>query len=307
MAKVVSSSNTRCSLHDWRGAHAELAFIHDSKIQPDQADLSGEREREFSAWLVRTGWAQIESDGEAARAQAGQWLICFGRRVTQRFAPDTHLMSLRVLQSWPDGSPLFGHGALTVFDAAKHPALERHASRLLALTEKLKWNDGYTRDMRIAFHWRNQMDYFTFMNYQRHLQSWQQSLAVALTAAGRTINAPTSTDPRVARALQVINLHDWGVAYPEAELVRVSGLSIGRLNRLCAQRYGFTIHQYWERRRLERARLELKARSQSIKQIAFQLGFLQLSHFSAWFKRLEGMSPRAYRTEQTSRDRINCL
>src|SRR5690606_27848725 len=131
----------------------------DSAIPAGKADRSGGREREFSAWLVRRGRAWIESDGQRAEAGAGEWLVCFGQQVTQRFSPDVHLLSLRVLQSWPDGSPLFGQGSLTVLEAARHPALERHAMRLLALTEKLRWNDDYERDMRTVFNWRTQMDY----------------------------------------------------------------------------------------------------------------------------------------------------
>lgn len=294
-----SPLGSRCSLHDWESVRTELAFIYDSAIPEGQADVSGGREREFSAWLVRDGWARIESDGETARATKGQWLVCFGRQVTQRFAAHTHLLSLRVLQSWPDGSPLYGEGTVAVFDAAEHPALERHALKLLALTERLKWNDDYERDMRTVFHWRNQMDYLTFMTYQRHLQAWQVELAHALAEAGRRVRVPQLTDPRLSRALQVIDTQAPGGAYPEAEMARVSGLSVGRLNRVCSQTYGFTTHQYWERARIERARLALQAGDQPIKQVAFGLGFLQLSHFSAWFKRHEGVSPREYKAKHT--------
>ena len=76
--------------------------------------------------------------------------------------------------------------------------------------------------------------------------------------------------------------------------MQLSGLSTSRLDRLCAQTYGFTTHQYWDRRRLERAKMLLAAYATPIKQVAFKLGFLQLSHFSAWFKRHTGTSPRAF-------------
>lgn len=287
--------NLACSLHDWESVRTELLFIHDSVIPAGTGDRSGDREREFSAWLVRDGWAEIESEGERLRAKKGQWLACFGGKVAQHFAPDTRVLALRVAQSWPDGSPLFTGRALAMLDAKEHPALERHATRLLALTEKLKWNDDYERDMRTVFHWKNQMSYAGFMDYQRHWQAWQVALAEALGGAGFTVRAPDATDPRVARALQVIDTQSPGGAFPEDEVARASGLSVGRVNRLCAQIYGFTTHQYWERGRLERARRELKDGAQTIKQVAFGLGFLQLSHFSAWFKRHEGVSPRAYR------------
>ena len=288
---------TRCALHDWETLRTELAFIYDSEIPAGKADRTGGREREFSAWLVRRGTAWIESDGERAEARAGQWLVCFGREVTQRFSPDAHLLSLRVLQSWPDGSALFEDGNVTVLEASRYPQLERHASRLLALSEKFGWNEDHERDMRMVFHWRNQMDYPTYMDYNRHLHAWQVALAKALIAEGRRIHVPESSDPRLARALQVIDAQSPGAVYPEEHLVRFSGLSTGRLNRLCAQAYGFTMHQYWERRRLECARMSLATHSTPIKQVAFELGFSQLSHFSAWFKRHAGMSPRAYQVE----------
>ena len=291
--------NTACSLHDWESVRTELLFIHDSVIPAGTGDRSGDREREFSAWLVRDGRARIESEGETLQATKGQWLVCFGKQVTQRFAPDTRVLSLRVSQSWPDGSPLFTGKTMAVVSAAEHPALERHAMRLLALTEKLKWNDNYERDMRTVFHWKNQMSYAGYMDYQRHWQAWQVVWAEALHEAGFTVRAPDSTDPRVARALQVIDAQPPGGEYPGKAMTLASGLSIGRLNRLCAQLYGFTTHQYWERARLERARLALKADTQSIKEVAYGLGFLQLSHFSAWFKRHEGASPRAFRTKQS--------
>ncbi len=291
--------NTACSLHDWESVRTELLFIHDSVIPAGTGDRSGDREREFSAWLVRDGWARIDSEGETLQATKGQWLVCFGKRVTQKFAPDTRVLSLRVSQSWPDGSPLFTGKTMAVLSAAEHPGLERHAMRLLALTEKLKWNDNYERDMRTVFHWKNQMSYAGYMDYQRHWQAWQVVLAEALHEAGFTVRSPDSTDPRVARALQVIDAQPPGGEYPEKAMTLASGLSIGRLNRLCAQLYGFTTHQYWERARLERARLALKADTQSIKEVAYGLGFLQLSHFSAWFKRHEGASPRAFRTKQS--------
>lgn len=285
-----------CSLHDWESVRTELLFIHESVIPAGSGDISGDREREFSAWLVLDGWAQIVSEGETLRVKKGQWLVCFGKEVSQKFAPDARVLALRVSQSWPDGSPLYTGRTMAAVEAKAHPALERHARRLLALTETLKWNDDYERDMRTVFHWKNQMSHSRYLEYQRHWQAWQTELAEALAGAGFSVRVPSATDPRVAKALQVIDAQPPGGVFPEAELARASGLSTGRLNRLCAQIYGFSTHQYWERARLARARRELKDGAQPIKQVAFGLGFLQLSHFSSWFKRHEGVSPRAYRT-----------
>jgi len=291
-----------CSLHDWMNLRSELLFIVDSAIPAGDGDRSGGREREFSAWLVRRGWARIESDGEKAEARAGEWLICSGRSVTQRFSPDAHLLAMRVSQSWPDGSPLLAGGAVTVLKAAKHPALERNARRLQGLVERLRWAGEKEGDPRAVFQWRTRMDFRTYAAYQRHLQAWLLALVDGMEAKGRRVWVPESGDPRVAKACQLLDVLAAGEAYPEAALVAASGLTIGRLNQVFARAYGVTTHAYWERGRLERARVALEGEGATVKQIAFEAGFSQLSHFSRWFKQRAGASPRAYRQRSGAPD-----
>ena len=290
-----SAVNVECSLHDWMNLRSELLFIVDSAIPAGDGDRSGGREREFSAWLVRRGWARIESEGEKAEARAGEWLICSGRSVTQRFSPDAHLLAMRVSQSWPDGSALFAGGVVTVLKAAKHPGLERNARRLQGLVEKLRWAGEKEGDPRAVFQWRTRMNYRTYAAYQRHLQAWLLALVDGLEAKGRRVFAPESGDPRVAKACQLLDTLPAGATYPEDALVAASGLTIGRLNQVFARAYGVTTHAYWERRRLERARKALEGVGATVKQIAFEAGFSQLSHFSRWFKHRAGVGLRAYR------------
>lgn len=294
MVQRVRPTNTVCSLHDWMNLRSELLFIVDSPIPAGGGDRSGERDREFSAWLVRDGWARIESDGERAEARAGEWLICSGRKITQRFSPGAHLLAMRVAQSWPDGSPLFVDGSVTVLKAAQHPALERNARRLQSMVEKLRWAGGVS-DPRGRFQWRNRMDYRMFMTYQRHLQAWLLALADGLESKGRHFFVPPEGDPRMAKACEVLDTLSPDALYPAGKLTAACGLSISRLNQLFTQIYGVTTHQYWERRRLERARRSLESSAPPVKQVAFELGFSQLSHFSRWFKRHSGVSPRSYR------------
>ena len=112
---------------------------------------------------------------------------------------------------------------------------------------------------------------------------------------GAAMHVPGSNDPRLASVFQVVDARSPSDPFPEASVCRASGLSIGRLNRLCVQAYGFTVHAYWERRRVQRARQALEVPAIRVKEVASELGFVQLSHFSAWFKRHAGASPRAYR------------
>jgi len=282
------------SVHDWESLRSELLFIYDRPVAPESSLRKGSREGDFSAWLVREGQATVIADGERANAGRGQWLICFGRQVEQNLAPGTHLLSLRVLQDWPDGSALFSRKVLHVLEASRHPRLEKLARPLLRLSGSNS-QDPSEIDPRVEFLWRTRIDYRTYCRYRSHLSEWLAALADALVTEGESMHVPGSADPRLARMFQVIDSSSPGDAFPENEVCRVAGLSIGRLNRLCVQAYGFTAHAYWEKRRVQRARQALEIPEIRVKEVASQLGFVQLSHFSAWFKRHSGASPRSYR------------
>jgi len=284
----------KANLHDWETLRSELLFIYDQAIPPGSGAQGGQRDGDFSAWLVRRGWASMRADGCHARAEPGHWLICFGRQVEQELAPATHLLSLRILHDWPDGSPLFGGTPLYVLRAARYPQLEKLACPLLRMAGRISFSQSQI-DPRGEFLWKRQIDYLTYTNYRRHLMAWLTALARALHAEGARLQVPDRKDARLARCIQLLDAAPSGDPFPESDLGRISGLSIGRLNHLCAQAYGCTAHAYWERRRVQRARRALEAPSTRVKEIASELGFVQLSHFSAWFKRHTGSSPRAFR------------
>ena len=58
------------------------------------------------------------------------------------------------------------------------------------------------------------------------------------------------------------------------------------------------VHDYVQRRRLERAQHPLSDPGLSIKQVAEQMNFSSEFYFSHFFKKLKGVSPRNYRDQQ---------
>lgn len=285
----------RCNLHDWSSLRSELMFAFDQPISSGSTDAAGVRENDFSAWLVRSGSVHVRSDADECKAEAGQWLICYGKKIHQRFAPKTHILSMRILQSWPDGSPLFSGNTLHLLNAKKYPRLERLALPLLKMVETITLNESYEKDPRETFLWRTRLDYVSYIKYERQLLAWLAELAQSLLMEGSSMHVPGKIDPRLSKAFHLLDSVSPGQSFPEAGLCRATGLSIGRLNRLFVQAYGFTTLAYWEQRRIERARQVMNLPSIQIKEVASELGFVQLSHFSAWFKRHCGKSPRAYR------------
>jgi AraC-like DNA-binding protein len=76
---------------------------------------------------------------------------------------------------------------------------------------------------------------------------------------------------------------------------RRSGLSAFHFLRLFASVLGVTPHQYLVRSRLRRAARLLADAERSITDVAFDVGFADLSNFVRTFRRAAGVSPRAFR------------
>jgi AraC family transcriptional activator of pobA len=106
-------------------------------------------------------------------------------------------------------------------------------------------------------------------------------------------NRQREGDERISRVLGILD-RSLGVAFPADEIETVSGLTLGQANRLAHRALGVTLNQYWEERRSKAAQTSLAEPGARIKEIALDLGFTELSHFSAWFKRHNGQSPRTW-------------
>ena len=93
------------------------------------------------------------------------------------------------------------------------------------------------------------------------------------------------------------------LAFEERPLATEVGLSVSQLNRLFVRQFGFSSLGYFERRRKEQALAALQGSAHTIKEIAFELGFSSLSHFSAWVTQQFGMAPSLVR--ERTRDALH--
>ena len=78
---------------------------------------------------------------------------------------------------------------------------------------------------------------------------------------------------------------------------REACLSPYHFNRLFAQAFGETPHEFVTRRRVEEAKKLLLADNQSVTDICLDVGYESLGSFSARFRSLTGLSPAAFRRE----------
>lgn len=118
-----------------------------------------------------------------------------------------------------------------------------------------------------------------------------KSLLIDLTRHQQLGNIHNDT---VRQVIQYIDQHPTG---------RISNAQIGLdlnynpnyLNKLMIQHTGMTLHQYLLKSRLEYAMTLLHTTDRSVNDIALELGFHSLSHFSNYFKKETGTTPVLYR------------
>ena len=96
-------------------------------------------------------------------------------------------------------------------------------------------------------------------------------------------------------------------AHQAVDLETVSqqaGLSPFHFLRLFARVLGVTPHQYLVRCRLRHAARLLADPTRSVTDVAFDVGFADLSNFVRTFRRAAGVSPRAFRKAATGERKI---
>jgi AraC-like DNA-binding protein len=289
------SLNLLCSPHDWASLSPELLWIFDEAVPDGKGNAEGERSRQISAWLVRKGWAQMEADGVIYSAKAGEWLICQGYRVKQTLSSDVHLLALRCQVGWPGQSRLFTGGPCHVFSAARYPILERASLDLLKSGGIRRWDAPMLNllDRRLT--------YSDYILHEIKLMRWLESLFNVMHREGFALEPSTTDDHRLAACCYRLDNSPPGEKFPAQELMAMSGLSLSQLNRLSRAQHGCTLQTYRERRRLERATAALEDLNQPVKEIALDLGFKSLAHFSSWFKRQAGEAPLRFRKQHQKR------
>lgn len=120
------------------------------------------------------------------------------------------------------------------------------------------------------------------------------SRAFARTSAGDL--APRCR-PEVWAALDHVEdvLAQGGDGFRPAALARRAGVSPDHLGRLFRETLGCSLTEYFQRRRVEQAKLLLLDRRRTVTDVAHELGFTDGAHLCRHFQRHVGESPRAYR------------
>lgn len=273
---------------DWLNLNIHLLWCHNLPVAQGRADSGAVlRFTEFTnsgAWLVREGWAQVEHGGQRHRASPGQWLIVKPGRRVQTFSADARLISIAFDARWPDGSHLFDKGLSLVVDGAEAPDLEKLVRPILQTMKRVNPDTWDARD--------HVVDLALFFQIEQLLFRWLVALAGMLEGRGIVHSGHSGIDERVRTAIDLIHAGDLAEPLDPERLAAKVGLSQNHLVRLFRRELQTTPSQYRDRLRIEHARHRLLQPEARVKEVSIELGFTYLSHFSKWFKRHAGTSPR---------------
>lgn len=136
------------------------------------------------------------------------------------------------------------------------------------------------------------------INRNRPVWDRLESVGIICQLLGRFLEYATpkyqTTDLRVSRAVEIVNSR-------QGELVRVENLagevhvSTDYLIRLFKKELGCTPAQFIIDRKMTAAKLRLASESTPVTELAYSLGYDNLSYFTRLFKKYTGVSPRQYR------------
>ena len=102
--------------------------------------------------------------------------------------------------------------------------------------------------------------------------------------------------PRIRQSKKYADENLTDPALRVRDLAAVCGTSETWFRREFEQYYGKTPLEYIKHKRIETAKLLLESGLYTVTEVAFRAGFESSSYFSAEFRRLEGISPREYKS-----------
>lgn len=118
--------------------------------------------------------------------------------------------------------------------------------------------------------------------------------ATPLASTPADAPGPRENRERIDRVLTHIHMH-YARELSLAELADVAALSVSGVHRLFRKHTQSTISDYLTRLRIGDACARLSSTAQPIHHIASASGYNSLANFNRQFKRLKGLTPRAYR------------
>ena len=271
----------------WRSLRCEWLWVYRGAV-PVCGVWSAEIPVPAGVFFVEQGNGRIGVEGREIVVKRGEAFFSAPGPRRHWFAPGTKLLSVGFRCLWPDGRSVFRAG---LNFAAKSPQLHTATLELFRRVHRgrkaLAFREAVKPVTQALADWSAREAAF---------QEWFAIWCDVMQKRGTQPEPQTAAKGRRSRVEQLIAWLDTRPLDQTAPTLPPGfALGLRRADQLLQQHLGTSLRGHLERRRLDAARERVLAGEDTLKQIAFELGFRHASHFTAWFRRQVGVSPSVYR------------
>jgi AraC-like DNA-binding protein len=240
--------------------------------------------------FLEKGRLTLHYDNGTEHYSAPCWIFSRHHPGRQVHSPDSRILSIRFTLQWPDEKPLLMIERTVSFRPGRFPAFERAARRLMRYVQTHLPGPEFLVQERLGGLPQTIELLALFLG-------WLAQYVIVLEQLRTPFRSRSALDPRVQVALDYLQSLAMTEPLREKKLAAVSGLSIAQINRLFIRQIGLSPAKIRDRQRLAAATQALLYSKETIKAIAYKLGFHSPQHFAFWFHRRTGESPRSYRSK----------
>lgn len=282
-----ADAEIRLPLARARFLQTRLIWAYRDRILPEHRSIQSHDLGCVSARLYLRGGGVFSKGSQRVEVGIGQWLFAPEESYHHSVQPESDYYSVRFRAHWSTGRRLFPSGEFLVVSAAEAPGLTDSARDLVQLISEHLPGARH----RLAGH---SVGLAVWAELQERFAGWMRHYIELMERLGVAASVPWVGDERVARALAAIEDALPGAAPTLQETARRVGCGRNHLARLFEREAGSSYRAVADRMRLERVVELLEEQGLGIKQAAYAAGFASLPHFSRWFQRQTGSTPRAY-------------
>lgn len=242
-----------------------------------------------AGWRILKGEIELRGDGGSREIYPeGYWV--FPRAGTGRlhFAPKTRIISMRFKAEWFHGVSIFSREQTITFPAKGCP-LNPVAQSLVQFVREISGTSPSGIPVGC--------DFGEFLKLGSAFSQWILAYYETLMQHGAKFQSLEGLTGKVQLALEFMEHRPFSHRLCTTEIAAHVGVSVSQLNKLFMQETGTTPSMVWNRRKLTRAKEELFRGVESIKAIAYQLGYSSPAHFSYWFRTNTGLAPTEFRLQ----------
>lgn len=242
----------------------------------------------IAAWYLRKGSLTLSFPDREERYDSGCWIFPRHRQGRQHFSEDAELISLRFYAEWPSGIPLFSRKKSIIIPDEQAPALYEAAQQLAVYVREHLHPADYGGVMLKG-------SLGAYLGVQPLIARWIDVWYQTFIGLGHEPELVGPISDTINQCIAYLLGRALDRPFYENELVKQVGLSLSQIHRLFIKQVKVTPKDFWNYRRIEFAQLALTGGKESIKSIAFSLGFQTQESFSRWFRNNVGYTPSTFR------------